>query len=164
MHVCLLFHDTLFFQFTTSQGGRPLISLNWSRTLKLSIHDLTRRSTLLREGYTHTTELSIHDLTRRSTLVVPTSRCSRRLSIHDLTRRSTVAALKDYVDGFFQFTTSQGGRPESAFNRAFASSFQFTTSQGGRQLAPIRVGSLDVFQFTTSQGGRLYLIIQDTYM
>ena len=35
------------FQFTTSQGGRQEMIVNSSRELDLSIHDLTRRSTLL---------------------------------------------------------------------------------------------------------------------
>ena len=78
------------FQFTTSQGGRQEMIVNSSRELDLSIHDLTRRSTLLpasawivvsffqfttsqggrpsvNDGVMEVTILSIHDLTRRST-------------------------------------------------------------------------------------------------
>ena len=78
---------------------------------------------------------------------------------------------------FFQFTTSQGGRPDdptklgildvlsihdltrrstvSPANAAFRSFvFQFTTSQGGRHSAGHLSHIQLIFQFTTSQGGR----------
>ncbi len=142
------------------------------------------------------------------------------LSIHDLTRRSTLISPDLPETGFFQFTTSQGGRhmfrissylystfnsrphkevdyqphppvclhrpfnsrphkevdlsqpvPKS-FHRSFNSrphkevdlprrhqrssrlSFQFTTSQGGRPYHTSMYRILFTFQFTTSQGGR----------
>ena len=104
----------LVFQFTTSRGGRLRLLQLTDLTDNLSIHDLTRRSTLLRDNCGFTNPLSIHDLTRRSTsnlrntgntvssfnsrpheevdLSVSSDhpQCPH-LSIHDLTRRSTSA-------------------------------------------------------------------------
>ena len=77
------------FQFTTSQGGRLRHFPADICYKRLSIHDLTRRSTDMPHHFRPTRDLSIHDLTRRST-----SRVSRRID--------------DYLN--FQFTTSQGGR------------------------------------------------------
>ena len=54
--------------------------------------------------------LSIHDLTRRSTTKICTYACICALSIHDLTRRSTPDSTKIPTKLPFQFTTSQGGR------------------------------------------------------
>src|SRR5699024_8315985 len=59
------FADT--FQFTTSRGGRLIRYACLRFCLVLSIHDLTRRSTLFKSRETPEQELSIHDLTRRST-------------------------------------------------------------------------------------------------
>ena len=62
----------------------------------------------------------------------------------------------------FQFTTSQGGRPqckEIIYGRGF---FQFTTSQGGRQTLWMTHTADLLFQFTTSQGGRQYLGLSRT--
>ena len=84
----LLFNSEIF-QFTTSQGGRHYIAYNNKPYEDLSIHDLTRRSTIYIVFCSRIWTLSIHDLTRRSTILY---RVDRR-------RRST-----------FQFTTSQGGR------------------------------------------------------
>ena len=59
----------------------------------------------------------------------------------------------------FQFTTSQGGRPqckEIIYGRGF---FQFTTSQGGRQTLWMTHTADLLFQFTTSQGGRRILLM-----
>ena len=55
------------FQFTTSQGGRPVACRCTENHRNLSIHDLTRRSTNWRAMYKRAMRLSIHDLTRRST-------------------------------------------------------------------------------------------------
>ena len=77
------------FQFTTSHGGRRRVGYCFSRVSALSIHDLTRRSTLKTdqsnqyrssfnsrphtevdkrvEDWKGVDGLSIHDLTRRST-------------------------------------------------------------------------------------------------
>ena len=55
------------FQFTTSQGGRLMEITEGFKEEKLSIHDLTRRSTVLLHITISTHILSIHDLTRRST-------------------------------------------------------------------------------------------------
>ena len=58
------------FQFTTSQGGRQEKEDYESMTAQLSIHDLTRRSTLLLSYKNPPFHLSIHDLTRRSTKIL----------------------------------------------------------------------------------------------
>ena len=99
------------FQFTTSQGGRPLrrqqtasekpfnsrphkevdsgfksvseVLQPFNSRPHKEVDDLVQLSDL--KG-----ELSIHDLTRRSTGYQPLNRRIRCLSIHDLTRRSTV--------------------------------------------------------------------------
>ena len=57
----------LSFQFTTSQGGRRPGICTLSRQERLSIHDLTRRSTRCSLDCKIIIFLSIHDLTRRST-------------------------------------------------------------------------------------------------
>ena len=81
----------MIFQFTTSQGGRPLSGCIVQAQDLLSIHDLTRRSTGRSEG--------------RPFCVY--------LSIHDLTRRSTVYSIVYTMRNIFQFTTSQGGRQQT---------------------------------------------------
>ena len=55
------------FQFTTSRGGRRLFQEVRRHILSLSIHDLTRRSTVINRLLKIYSRLSIHDLTRRST-------------------------------------------------------------------------------------------------
>ena len=99
------------FQFTTSQGGRLASQTDITMTLRtfnsrphkevdkvlyhlheiisLSIHDLTRRSTIYVMLSSKRANLSIHDLTRRSTSPASCQDCIVDLSIHDLTRRST---------------------------------------------------------------------------
>ena len=145
------------FQFTTSHGGRREsdLLLKW-RQFKLSIHDLTRRSTTTVWGHKLEEELSIHDLTRRSTRIAvasvlrSTSFNSRPhtevdfcihpimfyewLSIHDLTRRSTGDQL-DVLDkkelSIHDLTRRSTGYTSPSFTRQ---AFQFTTSHGGRPL------------------------------
>ena len=163
------------FQFTTSHGGR-LQDLNlFQAPESLSIHDLTRRSTI--------TIFPRYDL------------CN--LSIHDLTRRSTIIFLSLGHLKLFQFTTSHGGRqytaddeePECPFNsrphtevdvvqrmmRELRSSFnsrphtevdkrkRFSKEHidlsihdlTRRSTKPLPVGYVvSIFQFTTSHGGR----------
>ena len=134
-----------------------LAGIDWYlRTL--SIHDLTRRSTQCKLERKTIQVLSIHDLTRGSTLLhIKSKRYRTCLLIHDLTRRSTSARPQSQdcqyafnsrphkeVDGIgsltyrgtkaFQFTTSQGGRPEEHLKVIHEKFFQFTTSQGGRQV------------------------------
>ena len=77
--------------------------------------------------------LSIHDLTRRSTIPKHSEIFDPVLSIHDLTRRSTSSSGSPSTSRSFQFTTSQGGRLAGVPFSAVAFSFQFTTSQGGRR-------------------------------
>ena len=81
--------EYLVFQFTTSRRGRPNLLCVARLTLILSIHDLTKRSTLPGTIVSLRPYLSIHDLTKRSTAPVRTLRASAALSIHDLTKRST---------------------------------------------------------------------------
>ena len=79
-----------FFQFTTSQGGRLNRRGKHRHVHRLSIHDLTRRSTYTYDDLTADINLSIHDLTRRSTFTeYMRTQAKDELSIHDLTRRST---------------------------------------------------------------------------
>ena len=99
----------------------------------LSIHDLTRRSTLT-SSVVNTLIGSFnsrpHKEVDHARVVAPPGYL--HLSIHDLTRRSTNYSYQAVALLIFQFTTSQGGR--RLFRNSFASSliFQFTTSQGGR--------------------------------
>ena len=64
----LLLPCSIIFQFTTSQGGRRAEIPDNALAIPLSIHDLTRRSTISRcNNIRFCFDLSIHDLTRRST-------------------------------------------------------------------------------------------------
>ncbi len=87
------------FQFTTSQGGRHFGHVGVFDHPVLSIHDLTRRSTILTFLRYIDMILSIHDLTRRSTLDKEARFLFSNLSIHDLTRRSTATITVKTVDG-----------------------------------------------------------------
>ena len=102
------------FQFTTSQGGRQILAILTERLPKLSIHDLTRRSTadcIFCARQSNTFNSRPHKEVDRSdnTVVSFTTSFNSRphkevdreigcetahmfLSIHDLTRRSTVAS------------------------------------------------------------------------
>ena len=72
-------------------------------TILLSIHDLTRRSTIWDIRKQYCVSLSIHDLTRRSTESDIRIAEQLDLSIHDLTRRSTANTHKyrEYLYKFF---------------------------------------------------------------
>ena len=59
--------QSLYFQFTTSHGGRHGQEIIVNGNDELSIHDLTRRSTKSDADLEEQIALSIHDLTRRST-------------------------------------------------------------------------------------------------
>ena len=143
------------FQLTTSHGGRhmkerlatthnetfnsrPHTEVDMERhealmdDLKLSTHDLTRRSTREDSGRDRSRSLSTHDLTRRSTSKERLQKLKitsfnsrphtevdeidllsypiRVLSTHDLTRRSTYWTDFDFMAENFQLTTSHGGR------------------------------------------------------
>ena len=102
-------------------------------TIELSIHDLTRRSTTIRQQFWTWRSLSIHDLTRRST---------RREVVKWKGRKPFNSRPHKEVDDT---------RPRS--NRSVLV-FQFTTSQGGRLLLSCTFVTSVIFQFTTSQGGR----------
>ena len=101
----------LFFQFTTSQGGRRSAPhlLPISFVFQFTTSQGGRPCVL-------------------SASVLPLD-----LSIHDLTRRSTTKAATRAASYVFQFTTSQGGRLCPAATCWIVEVFQFTTSQGGRQ-------------------------------
>ena len=78
--------------------------------LRISIHDLTRRSTRCGAIMPNDVCISIHDLTRRSTIPYLIRLPKYSISIHDLTRRSTIRGIMTGNEVRFQFTTSQGGR------------------------------------------------------
>ena len=166
------------FQFTTSQGGRRVKEKVSDYDTVLSIHDLTRRSTWCDLCYI----LCIRPFNSRPhkevDINISADIAVMPLSIHDLTRRSTVIS-RYYVMSvvFFQFTTSQGGRPLVPREVLGVGAFQFTTSQGGRRhtvstdnqertafnsrphkevdaVAQVQYIAPLTFQFTTSQGGR----------
>ena len=123
----------LSFQFTTSQGGRPIsFGVSWGdiafqfTTSQGGRHDygyfrIRQFETFNsrphkevdsdEEGENTPENLSIHDLTRRSTTPISVSNTIPDLSIHDLTRRSTAVGCGGTAIYYvFQFTTSQGGR------------------------------------------------------
>ena len=120
--------------------------------------------------------ISTHDLTRRSTLVF---KCSQLTNWFQLTTsqggrlwrswvitwllyfnsrpHKEVDAITKYLyspEYLFQLTTSQGGRPKELANIDALTIFQLTTSQGGRPANRIELLPCDSFQLTTSQGGR----------
>ena len=129
--------------------------LNTSMCRILSIHDLTRRSTMIQPCskklfvFQFTTSqggrpfhlvakapaLSFNsrphkevDLLRRNRERMVRSFNSRP---HKEVDRATCRAVHTRLD--FQFTTSQGGRLVPSFLVIFPTFFQFTTSQGGRR-------------------------------
>ena len=174
------------FQFTTSQGGRLAELFGNATTYVLSIHDLTRRSTE-KTGYSwnrvvfqFTTSqggrlfchcrfryffnLSIHDLTRRSTSALPQSQdCQDAFNSRPHKEVDGIGSLTYRGTKAFQFTTSQGGRPEEHLKVIHEKFFQFTTSQGGRLGCAIKFNISLPFQFTTSQGGRQSCIISEVH-
>ena len=99
------------FQFTTSQGGRQCWSPVFLPPGKLSIHDLTRRSTRYRNRKYY-----------------------KIRSFNSRPHKEVDEVLEGEGRGtaYFQFTTSQGGRLESYNHAIGEKAFQFTTSQGGR--------------------------------
>ena len=151
------------FQFTTSQGGRPFpgFSVRELSTFNSRPH---KEVDLFWQNHGIHEKLSIHDLTRRSTLTKLAQKdADYALSIHDLTRRSTVyAQRKESLDNAFQFTTSQGGRLIPSILSCVLLTFQFTTSQGGRPHLQRSHPIQTIFQFTTSQGGRLGKVDKET--
>ena len=79
-----------FFQFTTSQGGRRRCDMEQCCGTCLSIHDLTRRSTITYATITNldaTFQFTTSQGGRRHSLEAVAK--TLNLSIHDLTRRST---------------------------------------------------------------------------
>ena len=125
--------NAYIFQFTTSQGGRRNTDIYSQAAMDLSIHDLTRRSTVPAEMGVATDTLSIHDLTRRSTFLVGVFTGDWDLSIHDLTRRSTCStAASETV--YYSFNSRPHKEVDllSSLPQKQSSIFQFTTSQGGR--------------------------------
>ena len=101
----------LIFQFTTSQGGRRDCGRTGINGECLSIHDLTRRSTI---GKYNIMYLHI-------SFQFTTSQGGRR-----------IWQMIWQGGNPFQFTTSQGGRRCYHLYPPPHLTFQFTTSQGGR--------------------------------
>ena len=108
------------FQFTTSQGGRPGGQRHYEGSRRLSIHDLTRRSTVIRPRSSYS--LAIFQFT--------TSQGGRPPNVCSVNVFRT-----------FQFTTSQGGRLNLKCRWHSVKIFQFTTSQGGRPVIYKSFGS-----------------------
>ena len=103
----------IFFQLTTSQGGRQHTSFVMSILICLSTHDLTRRST-------------------QSSADPPDQKSSFNSRPHkEVDIRKT---LRTEAGKFFQLTTSQGGRLQGCNGPVTEAIFQLTTSQGGRHL------------------------------
>ena len=82
------------FQFTTSQGGRQniLYCVPCRTTFNSRPH---KEVDVMIVPLSHSLELSIHDLTRRSTKRMMKTYPLYQLSIHDLTRRSTVESTEE---------------------------------------------------------------------
>ena len=166
------------FQFTTSQGGRPCRSGNSKFMEYLSIHDLSRRSTLRIQSNNLSIYLSIHDLSRRSTISCSnlhphsfifqftTSQGGRLagrdgiemwcdLSIHDLSRRSTFPRV--VVPGIQNLSIHDLSRRSTMRHICYVEPACLSIHDLSRRStdAPFIVtGFVSVFQFTTSQGGR----------
>ena len=168
----------IFFQFTTSRGGRHTVFRIHGRALNFQF-TTSRGGRRYMYFINHLFPvLSIHDLTRRSThhpyleFYQPYPFNSRPHEEVD-----TVRLTFGYGPRFFQFTTSRGGRLLSAcpqictawsFNSrpheevdmschvevSCKEFFQFTTSRGGRHSVQSGKQVTVAFQFTTSRGGR----------
>ena len=85
-------------------------------------------------GDTHPKQylLSIHDLTRRSTLYPLAPRGEGDFQFTTSQGGRHTYFLLRLLHQIFQFTTSQGGRPLLSLPLKHWRIFQFTTSQGGR--------------------------------
>ena len=142
------------FQFTTSQGGRQARQL---RTLSLQpfnsrphkeVDDLTGRTEQMER-------LSIHDLTRRSTVFYQLFAFFYRLSIHDLTRRSTRGCKSRS-----QEKSSFNSRPHKEVDYGDLSDVSDVETFNSRPHKEVDYSDMAFpkpvrnFQFTTSQGGR----------
>ena len=133
------------FQFTTSQGGRPIVQRYTDGGAKLSIHDLTRRSTATfhpRSSQESPFNSRPHkEVDLRYVVFVL---YNMGLSIHDLTRRSTFRTGQRVFCGL-----PFNSRPHKEVDCCLALvfdlmiTFQFTTSQGGRLLLPVPGGDQD---------------------
>ena len=121
------------FQFTTSRGGRPAKIAPEHCFFSLSIHDLTRRSTLL-ACYIQYLQSSFNSRPHEEV--------------------DKILPLLSVSVGAFQFTTSRGGRRFPLRISLIIGCFQFTTSRGGRQKLLYKKQDAIDFQFTTSRGGR----------
>ena len=145
--------------------------------IRLSIHDLTRRSTKLFSQRAY--PLPFQFTTSQGGRLSGKMYCEHRkdLSIHDLTRRSTQTENSYLAGKTFQFTTSQGGRPykSNAYGAYISLSIHDLTRRSTRpgvinliktatfnsrphkevDKNPETTPTLETtFQFTTSQGGR----------
>ena len=80
------------FQFTTSRRGRPPVSTAAVTGVSFQFTTSRRGRRLSRPSSAVSQYLSIHDLTKRSTIWIWCRNICRCLSIHDLTKRSTTAS------------------------------------------------------------------------
>ena len=107
--------------------------------------------------------ISIHDLTRRSTISDRTG-VSRfwKISIHDLTRRSTNAVeLQRIILGYFN---SRPHKEVDSLPRLLLLLLQHFNSRPHKEvdtLPSLTVFRFQKFQFTTSQGGRRYYVVEE---
>ena len=143
------------FQFTTSHGGRLYFAGSDGIDDTLSIHDLTRRSTISGKakksarGFQFTTSHGgrQHEPDAESHYI-----CSFNSRPH--TEVDPLNFFSMSVVSVFQFTTSHGGRQERRDRMKRSTDFQFTTSHGGRRNCASKQPNTKTFQFTTSHGGR----------
>ena len=127
------------FQFTTSQGGRRHLRAKKLTEETLSIHDLTRRSTLP------------FGMTLGEYLFQFTTSQGGRLH-----KGERVLTADD-----FQFTTSQGGRPGNETPPYYDETFNSRPHKEVDVREDLDMLLEEDFQFTTSQGGRRTRAILD---
>ena len=102
--------DRYIFQLTTSRGGRRFWYISNGYGICFSTHDLSWRSTFYWKKEMYRQIFSTHDLSWRSTEWNTDIAINSVFSTHDLSWRSTNQSGYNYLDKFFQLTTSRGGR------------------------------------------------------
>ena len=98
------------FQLTTSQGGRLKEVPHLQPSLYFNSRPHKEVDSISPNRTEKTVRISTHDLTRRSTSCCIPSITVLIISTHDLTRRSTTVFADPPNCTLFQLTTSQGGR------------------------------------------------------